>query len=156
MVGIESYYNKVNICSILLSEVQSEGHAVSCDKTKTVDFTTQHQVATNSQCQHICHSGTQPSNIKKWLGPNLNCCPLKYGSGPNKYYHMITNVHSNSSTFTEASKAYRPQRGIGHVTWFLAKFKPRHNHYGVQTDDVSIITYILLSGLNFAVYRGQY
>ena len=51
---------------------------------------------------------------------------------------------------------YGSQRGIGHVTWFLAKFKPRHNHYGVQTDDVSIITYILLSDLNFAVHIGQY
>ena len=58
-------------------------------------------------------------------------------------------------------RAYRPQRGRGHVTGTLAKFKPRLKIVqisvctnGVQTAAVTIISYIPLSDLNFAVYTG--
>ena len=60
-------------------------------------------------------------------------------------------------------RAYRPQRGRGHVTGTLAKFKPRLKIVqisactrGVQTAAVTIISYIPLSDLNFAVCTGQY
>ena len=53
-------------------------------------------------------------------------------------------------------RAYRPQRGRGHVTRHLAKFKSRlkivKSHSAVQTAAVTIISYKPLSDLNFARY----
>ena len=79
---------------------------------------------------------------------------------------MKTLVHEEIMDFMLQSlqpRAYRPQRGRGHVTQDLAKFKPglkivKKSLYAqwCPAAAITIISYKPLSGLNFAVYTGQY